>query len=78
MTNFHDEREHKDNAAGDQRHGERDLAVGDGHVRMHAAKARHHNGTDDGKKQTHGEREQSADEGHEQYTDRDAVPAGWA
>jgi len=64
MADFHGQCEHKNNASRDNRCGQGDVAICDGHIGMYATHNRDRARSDDSQKQRNRKRDQSAEERH--------------
>lgn len=76
MADFHHKREHENNGAGDDGERQRDVAIGDAHVGMHAAQGGRGDGTEDGQQKADREADKRAKEGDQADAHGDDVPAG--
>src|SRR4030081_2805497 len=76
MTNFHRDRQYKNDGPGHYGHGHRKLAGGQGHIRMQATHSRQYDSADNSESQTHRETEKSPDKSYQQDANRHAEPAG--
>src|SRR4029077_18322061 len=72
----HHHGEHKHNAADYQRHGHRDVAISNPHVRMHTLQGRDNHRPKNGEQENHREAQKSPDKCHRTHACKNGVPAG--